>query len=647
MNNSYKIEIEGIKAIAIISLILYYAQIIVYEIPIFSGGFIGIDMFFVISGYLTTYKITAASAHKRNFSIISFFKNRIRRVIPPLLFVVIASFPFAYFYLLPNDLLIFVKSIISTISFNSNFFFHYSGNAFGDPNLFRKPFYHTWSISILIQYYIIFSLITFIAFKYFKKYFGMILSIIFISSFIITVINSENNQSLHFYAIQSRFWEFLAGSILCYYLRENKNKNKNKNLTFNLFSSVLGLSLIIYSVLFFEDTMPHPSFYTLIPIFGVLLIIWFSDKRNFITRLLSFKPLVFVGLISFSLYLWFYLIFSYYRIFTSSITIFKTSFYDKILICFIIIFFSLITYFFIEKKIQRNKIKFSKILKIISLKLIIIFLFCIGVILSNGYENRIPEEVKNKISYIDLLTAEYRDCYSKFNYKSEKACKIGNFNKDIFLTGDSRSGFLINSLVSKTNKINYNLNIYTGSKLDFRKNLNKFELGFNNYLRKELSEVKNSIIIINGLYNHPDYNFNFLDQYESFLAFFKILQRNNNQIIFIQPVPVIKNPYKFSGQNMKLINSIKKNKIFEYKIKKEEYHKTLADYFDFKKLILKYFKNITFLKTEDIFCDYNYCYSIKDGYFLLQDSEHQSALSADLISNLIIQLILNLEKKKY
>ena len=109
MNNSYKIEIEGIKAIAIISLILYYAQIIVYEIPIFSGGFIGIDMFFVISGYLTTYKITAASAHKRNFSIISFFKNRIRRVIPPLLFVVIASFPFAYFYLLPNDLLIFVK----------------------------------------------------------------------------------------------------------------------------------------------------------------------------------------------------------------------------------------------------------------------------------------------------------------------------------------------------------------------------------------------------------------------------------------------------------------------------------------------------------------------------------------------------------
>lgn len=643
MNNFYKIEIEGIKAIAIISLILYYAQIVVYGFPLFSGGFIGIDMFFVISGYLTTYKIIIESSNKRNFSIIFFFKNRIRRIIPTLLFVIIASLPFAYFYLLPNDLLNFAKSIISTISFNSNFFFHYSGNAFGDPNLLRKPFYHTWSISILIQSYIIFSLIILISFKYFKKYFGMVLIIIFILSFFITVINSENNQSLHFYSIQSRFWEFLAGSILCYYLFENKNKNKN--LVFNFLSSVLGLSLIIYSILFFEDTMTHPSFYTLLPIFGILLIIWFSDKKNLITRLLSFKPLVFIGVISFSLYLWFYLIFSFYKIFTSSTLIFNSFFYDKILIFLTIISFSVSTYYLIEKKIQRNKIKFSKILKIISLKLVVIFLFCMSVILTNGYENRIPEEVKNKISYIDLLTEEYRDCYSKFNYKYGEACKIGNFNKDIFLTGDSRSGFLINSLVTKTKKINYNLNIYTGSKLDFRKDINKFELGFNNYLRKELLKVKNSIIIINGLYNHPDQNFNFLEQYELFLSFFKKLQNNNNEIIFVQPVPLIKNPYKFSGQNMKLINSIKKNKIFEYKIKKEEYYKTLVDYFDFKKLILKYLKNVTFLKTEDIFCDSDYCYSIKDGYFLLQDSEHQSALSADLISNLIIQQILNLEKK--
>ena len=644
MNNFYKIEIEGLKAIAIISLILYYAEVSLYGKFLLQGGFIGTDIFFTISGYLTISKISRNSSHGKRFSIINFFKNRIKRIIPPLLFLIIVSLPFVYFYLLPNDLLNFVKSIISTISFNSNFFYHYSGNAFGEANLIRKPFYHLWSLSVLIQFYIIFTLVILITFKYFKKYLGIILISIFILSFFITVLGSLNNPLLKFYIIQSRLWEFLAGSLLGYYLIGKKIKNKNSILS--TIATGLGLGLIIYSILFFENTTPHPSFYTFLPVFGVLLFICFSNENNLITRLLSFKPLVFIGLISFSLYLWFYTIFSFYRIYTSGILIFNSSIYDKLLIFSIITLLSLLSYFLIEKKIQKNKIIFSKLLKIIFLKLTIIFLFCLSVILTDGYKNRIPEEVKNKISYIDILSEEYRYCYAKFNHKFKKACKIGNFNKDIFLIGDSRSGFLINSLISKANKIKHNLNIYTGSKLDFSNDINEFELDFNKYLKKELLKVKNSVIIINGLYNNPDYDFNFIEQYQSFLDFFKLLQKNNNKIIFIQPVPLIKNPYQFSGQNMKLINSIKKKKIFEYKIKKDEYYLTLADYFEFKKLILKNTTDVTFMKTEDIFCELNYCYSIRNGFFLLQDREHQSGLSANLISNLIIKEILNFEKDK-
>ena len=632
----HKPEIESLKGIAVILIILYNADLYFGGVRLFQGGFLGIDILFLISGYLMTLTALRETTYNNHFSIKIFLKKRISRIIPLLLVIILTSLPFAWFILLPIDFLHFAKSIISTLSFNSNYFFYYSGNFFAGDSLIKKPFVHTWSLSVLIQFYLLFSIVLLIVIKHFRKQFLVILIAILILSLLLAQFTSKDNPELNFYVLQTRIWEFLSGSIIGYFVTKQK---KSAPQILNLLAITAGFSLVFYSTLFFKDTAPHPSFYTLVPILGILLVIWFSNTKNLISKLLSSKLFVGIGLISFSLYLWHYPVFAFYKIYIDGPIFMNSWVFNRVLIFLTIVSLSLLSYFLIEKKIKENKIKFSRILLIIFFKLIIILIISINIISTAGYENRVPESVKNKLSYIDYFTKEYRDCFVKFDINKNKFCKIGNFNKNVFLIGDSRAAFLIENLKKKLINNKYNLNIYTGSKLDFRTNLQKKDLEFNKIRNEELLKSKNSIIIINGVYNNKDNDFKFMSQYKSFLSFFDLLEKNNNKIIFLQPIPIIMNPYKYSGGNMKLVNLIKNKKISEYKITKDEYYKTLVDYSKFQKLITENSKNVIFLKTEDIFCDIEFCYSIKDGFFLLQDKLHQSALSADLINNLIIKQI--------
>jgi peptidoglycan/LPS O-acetylase OafA/YrhL len=172
---------------------------------------------------------------------------------------------------------------------------------------FFKPFLHTWSLSVEEQYYILFPIVLLITFKYFRRYLIHILILGFIVSLGLADWGSINHPSFNFYVLPTRGWELLAGSILAYFEITLGHRSKNQRLNFIL--PCIGLFLIGYSILFFNDKMFHPSFYTLSPIVGVCLIIWFSDKDELITKILSTKLFVGIGLISYSLYLWHYPIF--------------------------------------------------------------------------------------------------------------------------------------------------------------------------------------------------------------------------------------------------------------------------------------------------------------------------------------------------
>ena len=208
------------------------------------------------------------------FSIKKFYERRARRILPALFLVIFFSLPFAWKYILPISFLDFSKSILFSLGFTSNYYFHYSGQTYGAESGLFKPLLHTWSLSVEEQFYILFPFFMIVSFKYFRKYLILILILGFLTSLILANWGSQNHPSFTFYSLPTRAWEILAGSIISYL--EIKYKKLNKFIFLQQLFSIFGLILIIFSVFLFQKDIPHPSFYTLIPVFGVCLIIWFS-----------------------------------------------------------------------------------------------------------------------------------------------------------------------------------------------------------------------------------------------------------------------------------------------------------------------------------------------------------------------------------
>ena len=210
MKVDYRPEIDGLRAIAVISVIIYHAQISFFDHKIFEGGFIGVDIFFVISGYLITSIIYKEFLATGTFSFKYFYERRIRRILPALLVVMLASLPFAWFYILPHSLIDFSKSILYSLGFSSNIYFWFSGQQYGAESSLLKPFLHTWSLSVEEQYYILFPIIFLILFKYFKKYLVHILIFGFFVSIGLAEWGSKNYPTFNFYILPTRGWELLA-----------------------------------------------------------------------------------------------------------------------------------------------------------------------------------------------------------------------------------------------------------------------------------------------------------------------------------------------------------------------------------------------------------------------------------------------------
>ena len=414
MKISYRPEIDGLRAIAVSVVILYHSNINLFGHKYFEGGFIGVDIFFVISGYLITSIIFKELITTGSFNLKYFYERRARRILPVLLFVMLVSFLFAWMYLLPISFIDFSNSILYSLGFSSNFFFHYSGQEYASPSGLYKPFLHTWSLSVEEQFYIIFPATLLIAFKYFRKYLAHILIIGCLISLGLAEWTSRNFPSLSFYFLHTRLWELLIGSILAFY--EIKRGHRTNYKILNLILPFVGLLLICHSVFFFNDKIYHPSILTLSPIIGVSLIIWFSNKDDFITKILSSKLFVGIGLISYSLYLWHYPIFAFMRIT-------QFSYENKIgqIFSIIILFLlSITSYKVIEKPFRNKKYQFKKLF--IILGIFIIFLISVNfyVIYENGIKSRIPKIFQNRLT----KSLNREDYYQKEN--TQKVVLIGD-----------------------------------------------------------------------------------------------------------------------------------------------------------------------------------------------------------------------------
>ena len=620
MKLKYRPEIDGLRAIAVSVVILYHAQITFFGYNLFPGGFIGVDIFFVISGYLITSIILKELTQTGSFSFKNFYQRRISRLLPVLLVVILTTIPFAWIYINPINLIETLKSILYSLVFSSNFYFHYTGQEYADISSLFKPFLHTWSLSVEEQYYILFPLVLMFLFKSDKKY----LIHIFILGFIISLgfadWTSKNNSSISFYFLHTRIWELLAGSILAYF--EIKLGHRSKNLTLNQIFPSFGMLLLGHAILFFNEEMYHPSYITLSPVIGVGLIIWFSNKNELITKILSSKLFVGVGLISYSLYLWHYPIFSIARIGN----LIQTDAINKIIIAIIILVLSIASYNFIEKPFRNKK----KIFKTKFLIITSVYLFCLSSIFFT---------VNNKYLFFDKIFFEYNVIKNEQKYwkkcqvyeiADNNYCKIGSYDAKVFLIGDSHIIPLLNDLGKKLNEKKYELiNLSQESKLYRRKLIDKKDDKRVNYLKN----IKNSILIFGGYYQRESKND--LDlMLSQYLKDFELFSYNNNKIIFLTPIPEV----DFSQYDLNLI----------FNNKKKEISVTKKDVINKNKLAINFidkFHDISVIDLTDAFCDKIKCYAVKPNKIILKsDTDHPSLKGAEMINDLIMKEI---EKIKF
>ncbi len=303
----YRAEIDGLRAIAVIPVILFHAGL-----HTFSGGFVGVDVFFVISSYLIT-TIILSEKDKNCFSIVNFYERRARRILPAIFFVIALSLPFAYFLLLPEDLKDFSQSLMSIALFSSNILFWQETGYWGTENEL-KPMLHTWSLAVEEQYYVVFPLLLAALGRFRQVLLLPLLLALIALSFVASIILTEKAPSANFFLLPTRAWELGIGAIIAYVcLYHSSNINKTiKPIIAQLFS-IVGLFLIALSVFGFNESTPFPGIYALVPTLGTALIILCASPKNAVGKLLSSRVLVGIGLISYSAYLWHQPLFAFAR----------------------------------------------------------------------------------------------------------------------------------------------------------------------------------------------------------------------------------------------------------------------------------------------------------------------------------------------
>ncbi len=301
---NYRSEIDGLRAVALIPVVLFHAGF-----APFQGGFIGVDVFFVISGFLIT-SILIRELEDKSFTLMGFYERRARRILPILLFVTFCCIPVAWFMMLPAEYQDFSRSLVALSVFASNVLFYLEEGDYFSLNSEDKPLLHTWSLAVEEQYYLFFPIFLLLLWRFRKRYVLIVICVVALLSFALSELILQKFvefKKANFYLLPTRAWELLAGALAAFVMYRYPVKH-------NTLLGVAGLIAIGVSVILFDKQTPFPGIYALLPVAGTVAIILFSNKGGWVYRLLSHKVLVGIGLISYSAYLWHQPLFAFARV---------------------------------------------------------------------------------------------------------------------------------------------------------------------------------------------------------------------------------------------------------------------------------------------------------------------------------------------
>ena len=437
---SYRPEIDGLRALAVLPVMLFHAGV-----EFFSGGYVGVDVFFVISGFLIT-TIIYREVCKGEFTYLNFYERRARRIFPVLYFVIFVSIIPAWFILIPSDFSDFSENIIGVVTFSSNIILWLQSDYFAQTAEL-KPLLHTWSLAVEEQYYVFFPLLLLFLYRYFKNHIFHLLTFILLLSLMLSHWGAFNKPTANYYLLPTRAWELLIGSIVAL-LHTSSIWNKIDNTLYkhsNLLS-LLGLTLIIVPMLTFDRNTPFPSLWAVIPTFGSALFILFSKPDTFAYKALSHKLFVGIGLISYSAYLWHQPVYA----FTRQQSLWEISNLVMGFAFGLSLFLAYLSWKFVEQPF-RNKTKVStrNIWFMSFIGGLLLILFSTFSLINNGFENRFTLNLPLTKSNFDLPKRSNGWCFYSIDTNSSLSlgkngfdCLLGAKEEKlkIILFGDSYAG---------------------------------------------------------------------------------------------------------------------------------------------------------------------------------------------------------------
>lgn len=441
----YRPELDGLRAIAVLSVIIYHLDITIFNYALFRGGYNGVDIFFVISGYLIASNLLKELKETNTIDIGGFYEKRCRRILPVLLLTLILTIPLAWERLLPSLLIDYSNSAVSSIFLFSNIYFYLNQIKYGAIAALDTPLLHTWSLSLEEQFYLIFPLFCVIIYRIRKQILPVSFFMIFLYSLYSAHYMYQENKYLVFYTFQSRLWEILAGVILAY---TNSKKIEFGNVKIKRTTALLGFLLTIFSLLVPFSDGPLSAYRMIPPVIGTIAIISCVQNDQFIYRILANKSAVGIGLVSYSSYMIHYPLIAFFNLEHSRGLLIKLSFLAIILII------SYCSYHAIEKPFRnRTVINSRKFFVIIGMMLFLILGFHYLVLNTGGLwgrYNKIQTELITSFDQTEYISVNdptgrmgYQPHMGRYHINcnmraTREACRIGD-EKIVFL-GDSFAG---------------------------------------------------------------------------------------------------------------------------------------------------------------------------------------------------------------
>lgn len=449
----YRADIDGLRAVAILPVLLFHIGA-----GVFSGGFVGVDIFFVISGYIIA-RTLLDDLEARRFSILTFYERRIRRIFPALLFVMLVTFGLAWALLLPSDFRDYSKSQFAASTFISNFYFWKNSGYFENSALLR-PLLHTWSLSVEEQFYLFMPIAMWVIHRYLGARWRWWLLPAAIASFALSVVALKVGPTANFFLLPTRAWELLLGALLAV-----SPPRAIANAKLNELLSAAAIAMIAYAVFVYTEATPFPGPNALLPCLGAALLIYVGGHHTSrVHRVLMLKPMVGIGLISYSLYLvhWPMVVFlRYYHLRAPS-------YGEMVLIALASVALAVFSWKFIEQPFRKPKHRASRRAVLMAGVVVIAFgagLGAVGV-KGNGFPNRFPdyeEPVKLSGAFWRNGTCFFEEGQDYYVWDA-KACTLVDGGKEtVMLWGDSFAAHYVPGILAHASRIPYRVLQHTAA----------------------------------------------------------------------------------------------------------------------------------------------------------------------------------------